>query len=83
MRRGLWTPRLGIAITLRRGFQPSRLGPAITLRRGFQPSRLGAALVAMISLASGAWILLFADLSSVIFRQSTVTLSFYIELGYG
>ena len=46
------------------------------LRRGFQPSRLGAALVAalvaMISLTSGAWILLFADLSSVIFRQSAV-----------
>jgi len=44
------------------------------LRRGFQLSRLGAALVAMISLASGVWILLFDDLSSVIFRQPTEAL---------
>ena len=42
------------------------------LRRGFQPSRLGVALVAMISLASGVWILLFANLSLMIFRQSTM-----------
>ena len=48
-----------------------RLGTTITLRRGFQPSCLGAALVAMINLASGVWILLFDDLSSVIFRQPT------------
>ena len=45
---------------------------AVMLRRGFQPSRLGDALVVMISLASGVWTLLFDDLSSVIFRQSTV-----------
>ena len=44
---------------------------AVMFRRGFQPSHLGAALVAMISLASGVWILLFDDLSSVIFRQPT------------
>ena len=43
----------------------------VMLRRGFQPSRLGAALVAMISLASRVWILLFDDLSAVIFRQPT------------
>jgi len=40
---------------------------AVMLRHGFQPSRLGAALVAMISLASKVWILLFDDLSSEIF----------------
>ena len=45
---------------------------AAILRRGFQPSHIGAALVAMISLASGVWILLFDDMSSVIFRQPTV-----------
>ena len=56
MRRGLWT---------------LRLGTVIMLRRGFQPSRLGAALMAMTSPASGVWILLFDDLSSVIFRQPT------------
>ena len=43
------------------------------LRRGFQPSRLDAALMAMTSPASGVWILLFDDLSSVIFRQPTLT----------
>ena len=36
---------------------------AVMLRRGFQPSRLGTALVAMISLASGVWIILFDDLA--------------------
>ena len=41
---------------------------AVMLRCGFQPSRLGAELMAMISLASGVWIL---HLSSVIFRQPT------------
>ena len=40
-------------------------------RRGFQPSRLGAALMAMTNPVSGVWILLFDDLSSVIFRQPT------------
>ena len=49
----------------------------VMLRRGFQPSRFGAALVAMINFASGVWILLLDDLSSVIFRQPTkVTLGF-------
>jgi len=52
-------------------FNPRVLVLAVMSRRGFQPSRLGTALVAMISLASGAWTLLFADLSSVIFRQPT------------
>ena len=45
---------------------------AVMSRRGFQPSRLGATLMAMISPASGVWILLFDDLSSVIFRQPTM-----------
>ena len=44
----------------------------VMLRRGFQSSRLGAMLVAMISLASGVWTLLFDDSSSVIFRQPTL-----------
>ena len=39
---------------------------AVMLRREFQPSRFGAALVAMINLASGVWILLLDDLSSMI-----------------
>ena len=38
---------------------------AVMSRRGFQPSHLGAALMAMTSPASGVWILLFDDLSSV------------------
>ena len=46
---------------------------AVMSRREFQPSRLGAALMAMTSLASGVWILLFDDLSSVIFRQPTIS----------
>ena len=70
MRRGLWTLRLDTAIMLRRGFHAPRLSPCSDVEtRGFQPSRLGAALVAMISLASGVWILLLDDLSSVIFRR--------------
>ena len=44
---------------------------AVISRCGFQPSRLGATLVAMIRLGSGAWILLFVNLSSVIFKQPT------------
>jgi len=44
---------------------------AVILRHGFQSSHLDAMLVAMISLASGFWTLLFDDLSSVIFRQPT------------
>ena len=45
---------------------------AVMLIRGFQPLHLGAALVAMFSLASEVWTLLFDDSSSMIFRQSTV-----------
>ena len=56
---------------LGRGFHACVLVLAVMLRRGFQPSRLGAALVAVISLVFGVWILLFDDLSSVIFRQPT------------
>ena len=56
---------------LRRGFHAPRLGPCSDVERGFQLSRLGALLMTMISLASGVWILLFDDLSSVIFRQPT------------
>jgi len=56
---------------LRRAFMLRILVIVMILRRGFQPSRLGAALVAMISLASGVWTMLFDDLSSVIFGQST------------
>ena len=41
------------------------------MRSGLWTPRLGAALVAMINLASGVWILLLDDLSSVIFRQLT------------
>ena len=51
----------------------------VMLRREFQPSRLGAVLVAMISLASGVWILLFDDLSSVIFRQPTATIALLVK----
>ena len=71
VRRGLWTLRLGTAICKDAGFNPRILVLAVMLRRGFQPSRLGAALVAIISLASGVWILLLDDLPSVIFRQPT------------
>ena len=71
MRRGFWTLRLCTAVTLRRGFQPSRLGPCSDVETRVSTLRLGAALVAMISLASGVWILLLDDLSSVIFRQPT------------
>ena len=53
---------------------------AIILKRRFQPSRLGAALVAMISLASGVWILLFDDLSSVVFRQPTTTFLLFLSM---
>jgi len=73
LRRGFRPSRLSAAVMLRRGFRPSRLGAAVMLRRGFRPSRLGAAMMAMISPASGVWTLLFDDLSSVIFRQPTIT----------
>ena len=72
VRRGRQALRLGhcgTAVMLRRDFQALRLGTAVMLRRGFQ-ALLGTALVAMLSLASGVT-LLFDDLSSVIFRQST------------
>ena len=71
MRRGLWTLRLGTAIMLRRGFHAPRLGPCSDVETWVLTSRLGAALIAMISLAFGVWILLFDDLSLVIFRQPT------------
>ena len=44
---------------------------AVMSRRGFQPLRLGAALMTMTSPAFRVWILLFDNLSSVIFRQPT------------
>ena len=50
---------------------------AVMLRRGFQSSCLGAMLVARISLAFGVCTLLFDDLSSVIFRQPTMSLECY------
>ena len=59
MRRGLWTLRLGIAVMLRCGFHAPRLGHCSDVESGFQSSRLGATLVAMISLVSGVWTLLF------------------------
>ena len=62
LRRGFRPSRLGAAVMLRRGFRPSRLG-TVMLRRWFRPSHLGTAVIAMISPASGAWTLLFDDLS--------------------
>ena len=60
---------------LRREFRPSRLGAAVILRRGFRPSCLGAAVMAIISPPSGVWTLLFDDLSLVIFRQPTISIT--------
>ena len=60
---------------LRRGFRPSRLGAAVMVRRRFRLSHLGTAMMAMISLASRVWTLLFDDLSSVIFRQPTIIIT--------
>ena len=49
------------------------------LRRRLHPSRLGTALAAIISLISEVWTLLSDNLSLVIFGQSTVALTAYIE----
>ena len=57
---------------LRHRFQPSRLWSSQWCwDAGFNPRVYGAALVAMINLASGVWILLLDDSSSMIFRQPT------------
>ena len=52
---------------------------AVMLSCEIRPSRFSVALVAMINLASGVWTLLSDDLSSVIFRQSTLSFSLYFE----
>ena len=46
---------------------------AVRLRRGFRPLLLGVVVVAIISPASEVWTLIFDDLSSVIFRQPTLS----------
>ena len=71
------------ALRLRRRLQALRLSIEVVLRCGLQALRLGITLVALINvaslinLASEAWTLLSNDLSSVIFRQSTLA-SFHI-----
>ena len=59
MRRGLWALRLGTVVMLRCSFHAPRLGHCSDVESEFQSSRLDATLVAMISLASGVWTLLF------------------------
>ena len=78
MRRGLWALRLGRCgkvetrvLTLASWYCSD--ATAVRLRRGFRPLRLGAVVVAMISSMSEAWTLLFDDLSSVFFRQPTMS----------
>jgi len=64
---------------MRREFQALRLGTVIILRCDFRAQHLGprsdvetqVSTLAMTSFASEVWILLFNDLSSVIFRQFT------------
>jgi len=74
VRRGLWALRLDRCgkvetrvLTLASWYYSNVI--VVRLRRGFRPLRLGAVVVAMTSPASGVRILLFGDLSSVIFRQ--------------
>ena len=57
---------------LRCGLLALCLGITMVSRRGLRALRLCFARVALISLTSEAWTLLFDDLSSVIFRQSTI-----------
>ena len=71
VRRGLWTPRLGTAIILGLGFQLSRLGPCSDVETRVSTLASWCCTEGMTSPASGVWILLFDDLSSVIFRQPT------------
>jgi len=75
LRRGLQVVCLSTEVVLRRWLWALRLGIVMVLRRGLRALRLDFARVALISLASEAWILLSDDLSSVIFRQSTVSTS--------
>ena len=78
---GLRALRLGFAVKLGRGLRASRFDTAVMLRCGFRALRLGItvklgtrlrasrfdfARVVLISLASGVYVLLSDDLSSVI-----------------
>ena len=63
---------LSFIVQLGRGLQPSRLGTVLMLRRGLHALRLRITQMAMISLSSGIYTLFSDDLSSVIFKQSTV-----------
>jgi len=72
LRRGLQALCLSTEVVLRRGPWALRLGIAVVLRRRLRTLCLGFAWVALISFASEARTLLSDDLSSVIFRQSTV-----------
>jgi len=69
--RGLQALCLSTEVVLRRGLWALRLAVAVVLIRGLWAMRFAFARVALISLASKTWALLFDDSSSVIFRQST------------
>ena len=71
VRRGFQTLCLSTEVVLRCELLFLCLGIAVVLRHGLRALRLGFARVALISRASEAWTLLFDDLPSVIFRQST------------
>jgi len=71
VRRGLQALCLSTEVVLRRGLWFLRPCIVVVSRCGLRALHLGSARVALISLAFEAWILLFDDLSSVIFRQST------------
>jgi len=57
LRHRLQALRLGIEVVLRRGLQALHLGIGGVMRRKFRALRLGIARVALISLASEAWII--------------------------
>jgi len=73
VRRELQALCLSTEVVLRLGLWFLHLGIAVVLRRGLRALRLSSARVALIIVAPKAWTLLSDDLSSVIFRQSTVT----------
>ena len=81
LRRGPQASRFGFVMMLRCGLRTPRFGTIVMLRCGLRTPRLDDASMALIILASEVWTLLSDDLSSVIFRQSTL-FGYCLDLPY-